>query len=233
MEFVDLNVSSREEKGKEQNKKIRSEGLVPAVVYKKGEETLNLKIDKKSLATALHTDAGENVILKLHIKGAKKEKEKTVIIKEIQKDPIKDIFLHVDFQEISLTDTIEVKTRLTAKGEAIGVKQDGGVLQQVLWEVDIECLPTNIPEKIVVDITNLKIGDFIHVSDLKAPEGVKILNDAEEVAFSVEHVKTVEDVVAAEPQEGETQEPELIREKKEKEEAEEEASKEENKKEGE
>ena len=213
MDFVDLHVGLREGKGKELNKKLRDEGLVPSIVYKKGEATVSLKIDRKNLSKALHTEAGENVIIKLHIDGAKKRKERTVIIKEVQRDPVKDHLLHVDFQEISLTEKLKVKVPIIGKGEAIGVKQDEGVLQQVLWEVEIECLPTNIPEKIEVDISNLKIGDAIYVKDIQPSEGVKILDDPEGVAFSVEHAKAVEEVIAA-PTEGEIQEPEVIKEKK-------------------
>lgn len=215
MDFVDLQASIKDGKGKEINKKLREEGLVPAVVYKKGEDTINLKIDRKILTKALHTDAGENVIIKLHIDGAKKRKERTVILKDIQKDPLKDRLLHVDFQEISLTETLKVKVPIASKGESIGVKQEDGVLQHVLWEVEIECLPTNIPERIEVDISGLNVGDSIHVKDIKVPEGVKILEDMEAVVFSVEHAKKVEDIIAA-PAEGEIAEPEVIREKKEK-----------------
>ena len=100
MEFVDLHVGLREGKGKELNKKLREEGLVPSVVYKKGEDTVSLKIDKKDLFKALHTDAGENVIIKLHIDDVKKRKERTVILKEVQRDPVKDRLLHVDFQAL-------------------------------------------------------------------------------------------------------------------------------------
>jgi len=215
MDFVDLSAGIREEKGKELNKKLRDSGLVPACVYKKGEDTISLKIDRKNLSKALHTEAGENVIIKLHVEGAKKKKERTVVLKEVQRDPIKDRLLHVDFQEISLTETLKVKVPIAGKGESIGVKQDGGVLQHVLWEAEIECLPTNIPEKIEIEISSLKIGDSIHVKDIQAPEGVKILDDPEGVVFSVEHPKKVEEVIA-EPAEGAMEEPEVIREKKEK-----------------
>ncbi len=217
MDFVDLNVSLREGTGKESNKKLRIAGLVPGVVYKKGEPTASLNVDRKNFSKAIHTEAGENVIIKLHMDGAKKRKERTVIIKEIQKDPVKDHFLHVDFQEISLTETLKVKVPIEGKGEAIGVKQDGGVLQHVMWETEIECLPTDIPEKIEVDVANLKIGDSLHAKDLTPPAGVNILADPEAVVFSVEHPKTVEEAVAA-PAEGEMTEPEVIKEKKEKEE---------------
>ncbi|MDP2980765.1 MAG: 50S ribosomal protein L25 [Candidatus Omnitrophota bacterium] len=221
MDFVELKANLREEKGKELNKKLRKAGLVPGVVYRKGEAALSLKMDSKSLSKVLRTEAGENVIIKLFVEGDKKKKERIVVIKELQKDPVKDTLVHLDLNEISLTETLKVKIPLMAKGEAIGVKQEGGVLQHVMWEVEVECLPTNIPDKIEVDITNLKIGDTLSLKDVLFPEGVKILGDLESIVFSVEHVKAVEEVIAA-PLEGESTEPELIREKKEKEEAEEE-----------
>jgi len=214
MDFVDLKANLREERGKELNKNLRGSGFIPAIVYKKGTDSMSIKIDRKVLLKALHTEAGENVIIKLYIDGARKGKERTVILKEIQRDPVKDSLLHVDFQEISLTETLKVKVPVAGKGEAVGVKQDEGILQQVLWEVEVECLPTNIPEKIEVDIANLKIGDSIHLKDVPVPEGVKVLEDLESVVFSVEHPKAVEEIVAA-PPEGEIQEPEVIKEKKE------------------
>lgn len=220
MDFVELKANLREEKGKELNKKLRRSGIVPGVVYRKGEGALSLKLDSKNLFKALHTDAGENVIIKLFVDGDKKKKERIVVIKEVQKDPVKDDLVHVDFNEISLTETLKVKVPLVAKGEAAGVKQEGGVLQHIMWEIEVECLPTNIPDKIDVDVTNLKIGDTIIVKNLILPEGVKILGDPEGIVFSVEHVKIVEEVVAP-AVEAEGAEPELIREKKEKEEEEE------------
>lgn len=221
MDFVELKADLREEKGKGLNKKLRREGIVPGVVYRKGEESLSLKMDAKSLSKALHTSSGENVIIKLFVDATKKGKERIVVIKEIQRDPVKDSLVHVDFNEISLTQTLKVKVPLVAKGESIGVKQEAGVLQHVMWEVEVECLPTNIPDKIEVDITNLKIGDTISLKNVVPPEAVKILGDPEGIVFSVEHVKEVEEVVAAPAAEGEMAEPEVIREKKEKPEEEE------------
>ena len=215
MDFVDLCAILKEDRGKEANKKLRDKGLVPCVVYKKGEPSVSLKVNAKDLVKALRTEAGENVIINLTIEGAKKKNSRTVIIKEIQKDPIRDQLLHMDFQEISLTEKLKVKVPITAKGEAVGVKQGEGVLQQVMWETDIECLPTNIPEKIEVEVSQLNIGDAVYIKNILVPEGVKILNDPEAVVFSVEHIKEVEEV-AAPPAEGEVAEPEVIKEKKEK-----------------
>lgn len=214
MEFVDLKAVLRQGKGKEYNKRLRAGAVVPAVVYKKGRDAITLQIDNRNLLKALRSGAGENAIIRLHIDGAVKEKERTVMIKEVQRDPVKDNFLHVDFHEISLTEVLHVQVRISAKGEPIGVKQEKGVLQHVLWEVEVECLPASIPEKIEVDISALKIGDAIYVKDIVLPEGVRILEDPEAVVFTVEHAKAVEELVT-EPAEGSEKEPEVIREKKE------------------
>jgi len=216
MEKIQLNAEAREEAGKKPTKKIRNEGFVPAVVYKEGKATVSLKINEKELVHVLKTKAGANVLIGLKI-GDDKSKERTVLIKEVQRHPIKQQILHVDFQEISLTDKLTIDVPLVTKGEAEGVVKEEGVLEHVLWEIKVECLPTDIPSKIEVDVTSLKIGDSILVKDIQVPAGVKILNAPDQTVVSVKmpHVeKPVEEVVEA------VTEPELIREKKEKEEAE-------------
>lgn len=220
MERVELKTRLREETGKRTTKLLRKEGLVPAVVYKEGKKTEHVGISESDLIHVLHTKAGANVLINLKMaEGPKsKEKDRVVIIKEIQHHPIKEQILHVDFQEISLTEKLQVDVPLHAKGEAEGVVKDEGVMEHVLWEIKVECLPTDIPEKIEVDVTNMKIGDAILIKDLQAPPGVKILDDPEQTVISV-----VPPHVEAPPEEGaeEIAEPELIREKKEEEAAEE------------
>ncbi len=215
MEKVTLKASQREGVKKKAAKALRREGLIPAVVYRGGEESMSLKLVLRELEDILHTKAGTNVLITLKIQGAAKAvKDKTVIIKEVQHDPVKDTILHVDFHEISLTETLKVNVPLAGKGEAAGVKQDGGVLEHVMWELQVECLPTDIPEKIEHDVSSLKIGDAVFVKQIVAPEGVKILTDPELIAMIVKppHVeKPKEELVE------EVAEPELIREKKEKE----------------
>lgn len=107
------------------------------------------------------------------------------LIKEVQYDPVRGDIIHVDFNEISLTKAIKVNITVVAKGEPAGVKQEGGSLEHNLWEVEIECLPTSIPENIEVDVSGLKLGDAVHVKDLIVPAGVKILNDPEAAVLSV------------------------------------------------
>jgi large subunit ribosomal protein L25 len=220
MERVPLNAQTREETGKKSTKALRKENLVPAVVYKEGKKTVHLRINERDLYNALHTKAGENALINLKVedKAKGKDKDRVVIIKEIQQHPIRAQVLHVDFQEISLTEELEVDVPIAVKGEAEGVVKDEGVLEHVMWEVKVACLPTDIPEKIEIDVTQMKIGDSVLIKDLEVPPGVKILADAEQTVISVvpQHVEEV----APAPEE-EITEPELIREKKEEEEVEE------------
>lgn len=231
MEKVNLKTMVREEVGKEAVKKLRHQGLIPAVVYK-GKNALNIKMPVKDLMEVIHTKAGENVVVNLQVEGDAKHKGKppspatqergkdatssknpsrTTIIKEVQYHPVNGNILHVDFNEISLTEVLTVKVLIAVKGEAAGLKE-GGVLEHALWEVEVECLPTQIPENIPVDVSALKIGDSILVKDLQVPSGVKILSDPKATIITLA-VPRVEEEEAVKPEE-EMAEPEVIMEKK-------------------
>ncbi len=219
MEQVNLVAQVREGIGRQNVKHLRQEGLIPAVIYKRGEKNVLLQIGKKDLFKILHTSFGENVVISLKIdsgseaasKKTKSQDAKTVIIKETQKDPLRNEILHVDFQEVSLTESIKVNVPIIVIGESVGVKRDGGLLEHLLWEIEVECLPTNIPEKIEVDISALEIGHSVHVKDLKIPAGVNVLSDAERIVISVT-APMEEEVV--EKVEEEVSEPEVIKQKK-------------------
>lgn len=214
MAEITIHAQQREAIGKEAAKRLRNAGLAPVIVYKKGKIGVNLAIKSVDLIHALHTSAGENVIIKLEYEKDGKKTHKTVIIKEMQHHPLRGTIIHVDFSEISLTQSIQVKVPIHPVGEAIGVKRDGGILEHVLWELDIECLPTQIPEKIDVNVDELEIGNSIHVRDLKVDNDIKILTDPEEVVMIVEHPKVEEEPEAEEEvSEESTQEPEVIGEK--------------------
>ena len=218
MEKIILKAEVRTAVGKKAAKDIRAKGLIPANVYKGSKGALGLQVAADNLAEVLHTKAGENVIITLKISDESREggsKDRTVVIKEIQREPIKDRILHVDFNEISLTEALKVNVPLVSRGEPVGVKVDGGVLEHVIRELQVECLPTAIPEKLEVDVSNLKINDTIHVKDIVSPDGVKILNDAELIVMIVKphKVEAPKEEVAVEA----GTEPELIRKKKEEE----------------
>ncbi|MEA3560576.1 MAG: 50S ribosomal protein L25, partial [Candidatus Omnitrophota bacterium] len=188
-------------------KKLRRAGLVPAVCYGRGEKTINIRLSLHELRKILHTASGENVIIDLKIAG-KKTKTKTVIIKEVYHDPVKDNILHVDFQHISLTKEIKVKVPIHTKGESPGVKE-GGILEHILWEIEIECLPTQIPEKIDVDVSKLTIGDSVCLKDILLPEGIKVIQNTEDLIVQVVAPKA--EVVEEVAPEKEVTEPEVIK----------------------
>ena len=208
MKKVILNADIREEVGKSKVKELRRSDLIPAVMYKDGKEVINLKLKTSDLFDVLHTTAGGNVLITLKIKGDKKSKDRTCIIKEVQRNPVKENIIHIDLSEISLTEAIKIKVPIHPHGEPEGVVKDGGVLDHPLWEVEVECLPTEIPEKIVVEVAAMKIGDTIFVKDLKIPSGVKVINDPELTVLSV--VPPAKEEVVEEIPGEETGEPEVI-----------------------
>jgi large subunit ribosomal protein L25 len=213
MEELFLDAEQRQETGRGKVKDLRDAGFVPAVVYSGGKESTPIKLSHRQLVQLVHHHRIESAVINLKVKDDLK-KSRPCLIKEIQYDPVHGEIVHVDFNEISLTKAIKVNVPVTTKGEAVGVKQEGGSLEHILWELEVECLPTAIPKAIEVDITALKLKDSIHVKDIVPPEGVKILNDPSVIILTVAEPMKEEVVVA--PVEGEvTQEPEVIKEKKE------------------
>ena len=210
MEKITLKAVVREESGKSACKHIRKDGKIPGVVYKDGKKGFSIQVDRKEFWRVLHTDAGINVIITMEIEGKEKGAAKTVIVKETQLDPLSDKIIHVDFHEISLKEKLKVKVPIEIKGEAVGVAGGKGVFSQILWELEVECLPTDIPEHIIVNVESLKIGDAIHVKELVVPKEVTVLEDADQVVASVHVPEAEEEAEAAEGEEG-AAEPELIK----------------------
>ncbi|MBI2095116.1 MAG: 50S ribosomal protein L25 [Candidatus Omnitrophica bacterium] len=212
MDQIHLKATIREGKGKEAAKKLRRAGQVPAVVYHRGEKPVSVAVVDKEISKILHAAGGENILISLTIEKEKKTRPRAVIIKEIQHDPVKRDILHVDFNEISLTEKITVEVEVVAQGEPVGVKQEGGILEHSLRELKIQCLPTDIPKSIDVEVSALKLNDSVHVRDLKLSEKIKILNDPDTLLFQVKfHEEKVEEAPVESP------ELEVIREKKEEE----------------
>ncbi|MGH7197958.1 MAG: 50S ribosomal protein L25 [Candidatus Omnitrophota bacterium] len=213
MEQIKLKATVREEKGKQAVNRLRRSGFVPAIVYHRGDEPVSISIVDKEITKILQSAGGENVLINLTIEKEKKAKPRSVIVKEVQQDPVKRNILHVDFNEISLTEKIQVEVEVVGVGESAGVKLEGGTLDHPLRQVKIECLPTDIPKHIEVDVTGLKLNDSIHVSDLKLSDKIRVLNEPDVLLFQVKlrEEKKEEEVPAEAP------EIEVIREKKEEE----------------
>jgi len=204
-----LTARRRDLQGKRRVRRLRRQGLVPGVVYGRDTTPLAVTVESRSLIKLLHATAREHALLTLRIEDGAPW-ERPVLVKAIQDDPVAGHVLHVDFQVIVLTERLRVKIPVLLKGEAVGVKQEGGILEHFLREVEVECLPTEIPPSVELDISALKIGETIHVRDLVPPKGAKITTDPTGVIASVQKPREekVEEAAAV-------TEPEVIREKKE------------------
>ncbi len=220
MATVELTARTRKNTGKGNARKIRSEGLVPAVLYGEGEDPSPLVVSYKDFYPVIHTTAGGNVIIDLKIEGDEKRVCKA-IIREIQYHPVSRDILNVDFQHISMTKEIVVDVPIEITGEAVGVKTHGGILDLILREVEVECLPANIPDEIVVDVTDLDVGDSLQVKDLHVTDA-KIRSDPESTVITIVAPTVVEEKkveVAAEGEEAEGEKPAEEAEEKEGEES--------------
>jgi large subunit ribosomal protein L25 len=212
MEEIQLNAQVRKEVGTRQVKRARRANGVPGIVYGGKQKPTTITLDRKEFDRIRRQHRGEGIIFHLNILDAKeKVKDYTAMILEEQHDPVSDLVLHVDFKRISLKEKITVKVPIVALGEPIGVKRDNGSLEHALWELDVNCLPTQIPKQIEIEVTPLVIGDSVHVRDIKLPEGVTTKHDPDAVVFLVVPPMK-EEVVAEEPA---ATEPEVTKEKKE------------------
>ena len=214
MQEIILEAQLRSERGKSEVKSLRRSGFIPAIVYSAGQDSQSIKLSQRDFLRFIHQYHLESTVISLKLKG---QKSRSVLVKEVQYNPVKEDIIHIDFQEISLTSQIKVNVAVIPKGEPIGVKQDNGMLNHLIWELEIECLPTQIPKEIQVDVSHMKIGDVVHVRDLSLPAEVKVINDPDSLVFSLEPPIKEEEIVAAVPAEGEEKpaEPEVIKEKKE------------------
>jgi large subunit ribosomal protein L25 len=185
----------REGVGKEKAKKLRVKGLIPAIFYGPRSQTIPLVIDSKELAKALQTEAGENVLIDLDINKGDQLDRKVVMLKDIQIDPLQRITLHTDFYEVAMDEMVTVEVPVHLIGKPEGTKM-GGILEQILRVIQVQCLPGDIPKSIDMDVSDLKIGDSIHVQNIKV-EKVKILSDANLTVATVVPPVVEEKVVEA------------------------------------
>jgi large subunit ribosomal protein L25 len=175
-------------------RRVRVAGKVPAVLYGAGKEALSVSLDPRQVSRILHSQTGYNTIFDLALDGG--ERTKAMIV-DWQYEPIKGALLHIDLKRIAMDKTLTVNVPIVLKGEAAGVKQQGGILEQILREVEIECLPGDIPSHIDVDVSDLTFGKVLRVSDLPHNEKLKFLTDANQ---PVAHVTSVKEEVVATPE---------------------------------
>lgn len=212
-----LSISIRENKGKGVARKLRAVGRIPGVCYGKKDAPISIDLDPKQLRGLLErSDAGMNTLFDLKVEGGGALDGKKVLVRELQKDPVRGGYLHADLYTVDMRQAIEVSVPLHISGKAAGIEQ-GGILDQALREIDIECRPDAIPNEILVDVSELELGQSLHVRDIELPAGVKLLSDPELSVVSVVTPQKEEEVEVeeVEGEEGEVVEGEAAEEGKE------------------
>jgi large subunit ribosomal protein L25 len=202
---------SRTETGKNVNRRLRAKGLIPGVLYGAAKQPVPVAVSPHAIASVLRSASGSNTLFDLDLDGSKKK----VILKEFQMEPLKGRLLHADFFEVALDRSLEVRVPVELHGTPVGVKTQGGILDFVTRELEVECLPMDIPEKIEVDVTALELGKHLRASDLSLPAKLKLLTDPGVVVVHVVAPRAEEVApVAAEAAEvvaPTTSEPEVIK----------------------
>ena len=194
----DLVAEVREGKGKGVARKLRAAGRIPAVLYGRGKESRSLTLDPHALEQLLRaSDAGMNTLIDLRVAGPE-AKGQVVLVKELQRDPVRGVPLHADLYQVDLETSIDVSVPIHLVGRPQGVELHDGILDHSLRELEIACLPRAIPESFEVDVSELEIGDTIHVRDLALPEGVELRSDADLSVASVVAARVVEEEAAVE-----------------------------------
>ncbi len=184
MEQVVLKAQKKDESGKSVARKLRAEGLVPGVIYGLGKETVALAVQRRELYELLEKATGGNVLISLDMADMQIDADTAALIKEIQWSPVHKEALSVDLQWISLTKPVTVSVNIAIHGHAMGL-DEGGSMNQIRYHADVECLPTDIPDELVMDVTGMQISETRFASDLAVPEGVTLLLDAEEPVVTI------------------------------------------------
>ncbi|MFQ5791087.1 MAG: 50S ribosomal protein L25/general stress protein Ctc [Acidobacteriota bacterium] len=210
MERIVLEAKGRTSLGKGANRRLRAQGMIPAVVYGERKDPISVAVDPKELIRILRSHAGVNTIFELQIKGSRSKDN--VIIKDYQLEPVNHQLLHADLMRVAMDHALTVTVPVELAGQAAGVKQQGGLLDFVSRSVEVSCLPADIPEAIVAQVTDLQIGELIRAGDLLLPERVALVSDPEVVIAHVlaPRVEAAEEAEAA-PTEEEAEEPEVIK----------------------
>lgn len=197
MEIIELNVSKREKTGKGAGRELRRTGMIPAILYGRNREPEMLTVKLKDFEDAVRSKQIGRLMFQLNIQNGTAD-AKRVMIKELQRDPVRFDFIHIDFYEVSMDRKINVRIPVTTRGKCIGVEY-GGTLQLIRRELEVLCFPMEIPDQIEIDVTNLNVGDVVHVKDIETEGDIEI---PAEVNF------TVLTVVGAKPTEAELEEEE-------------------------
>ncbi|HEX9941859.1 MAG TPA: 50S ribosomal protein L25 [Thermoanaerobaculia bacterium] len=206
-ETMSIEVQPREQTGKNANRRSRANGKIPAVVYGGGKESVAIEVDRKTLVDTMKKHAGENPIFLLKLG----DKERHAMIRHMQVDPVSRQVIHIDFQRVTMDQKVRVTVPVELVGTPVGVKTEGGLVDFVTREVNVECLPGEIPKHIDCDISGLHVGQHAEVGALSLPPGVTLLDEPEKVIVSISHSRLEAHEAAPAEGEAERAEPEVIK----------------------
>lgn len=205
MSDLNIQVQKRERIGKGGNRKARSQGLIPAVVYGSGKDSVPIQVDRKTFLDLMKKAGSETPLFLLKLSDTGQERH--AMVRDIQIDPVSRQVIHVDFQRVEMTQKIRVTVPIELVGTSAGAKL-GGMVDFVTREILVECLPGDIPKHLDLDVTSLEIGQHAEAKDLKMPDGVVLADEPEKVILSVHHARLEEGTTA---EGGERAEPEVIK----------------------
>lgn len=215
MSDITLEVQSREETGKNANRRLRATGLIPAVVYGGDLDPVAIQVDRRTLHDLFKQTGGENAVFLLKLAGT--DQKRHSMVRELTIDPITRQVIHIDFLRVLMTEKVKVQVPINLEGTPVGVKNEGGVLDFITREVEVECLPGDIPQTLELDVSDLEIGSHCEVKDLEVPAGVELMVELDKVIVAVAHSRVATEVEEAEAEaaeagllEAEEVEPELI-----------------------
>lgn len=210
MKSVELNAAPRTATRRGPSKRLRSQGKIPAVIYGRKTEPQPLEIVTKELENILHHSASENILLDLNVTGDTRPK-RLALVQEVQHHPLSRTILHIDLHEVSPEEKVTVTVPVESTGEPVGVRVGGGILEHVLFKIKVRALPKDLPEVLLIDVSNLELGKAIHIGEITPPEGVEVLGESKRVVLACAAPKAEEAAAAAAPG---AVEPEVIKEKK-------------------
>jgi large subunit ribosomal protein L25 len=196
MKSVPLKAYPRTQTRRGGSKKLRNTGRVPAIIYGRQTKPQNLEISSKEITDLIYHSISENLLVDLSVENDPRSKRLALVL-EVQHHPLSGKVLHVDLHEVAENEKVTVMVPVETVGEAAGVKTGGGVLDHVLFKLKVRCLPKDLPEQIIVDVTNLELGKAIHLGEIKAPAGTEILGDKHITVVSVALPRTEEEEAAA------------------------------------
>ncbi len=215
MSDITLEVQSREETGTNANRRLRAAGLIPAVVYGGGLDPVAIQVERTVLHDLFKQTGSENAVFLLKMAGT--DQKRHTMVREMSVDPITRQVVHIDFMRVLMTEKVKVQVPIELLGTPEGVKNQGGVLDFINREIEVECLPGDIPQNIELDVSHLEVGSHLETKDLELPESVELMDEADKVIVAVAHSRVATEVEEAEAEaaeigllEEEEAEPELI-----------------------